>query len=283
MARLHAVCLSMLAWCSGPALAQETTAPAAAIPVEDVMPARGQAGVVHVNGAPETQARTYRGIAAGMDRFDRLHALAPAVPQLVFQALMPKGGQALPPGLAVKLSGDTLSLPLALDGESHFTVPRSQAAWDQKAELVLNQKKPNRIRIVPWVRSPGLAPNVLRLGDLRLECQAGIAIAKEEAPLVAVLAANAMFRTSDWCNLHKERSSGGMSTRAPARVAHAVLQEGNRSRNVQTWAGGWEVLVPLGDASWGDDALVMLEFAPTPAPDAAEPTRTAAETPRTAP
>lgn len=279
MIRLRAGCLLAFMVAAGAARAQDKSdLPDAPIPAHDVVPSSDQTGVVHVNAAPEAQARTYRALVAGMDRFDSRHALAPAVPQLLFEATISRRREVLPPGLAVKLSGATLSLPLLLDAEARFAVPRSQAAWDQKADLVFNQRQSSKIRVYPYVRTPGLAPDVLRLGDLRLVCQVEVAIAKEEAPLLVVLAANALFRSTDWCGMDR-RGAGGYSMRTPPGVARAVLQEGNRSRNVQIAKG--ELLVPIGDTSWGDDALIMLEFAAPADPSAT--TRTAGETPRTGP
>jgi len=46
-------------------------------------------------------------------------------------------------------------------------VPRSQAAWDAKAELILDRKK-DYVRVETWVRTPGLADNAYRMGDIRL-------------------------------------------------------------------------------------------------------------------
>jgi hypothetical protein len=69
----------------------------------------------------------------------------------------------------------------------------------------------------------------------------------------------------------------------PYPLASATLRDGDRSMLLRVKDTRFEV--PLGDASWSNDALVEVVAAPAqeiPAP-AAEPTRTAAETPRTAP
>lgn len=244
-------------------------------------PARDEGGrqadaVVHVNAIREPEAHGYRAIVAGMARFDERHALAPAAPQLLFRVAPHRSGEALPSDIAVKLAGDSFSLPLALDGEGRFAVPRLQAAWDEKAELAIDRKK-RSYAIRPYVRTPGLAPDVLRLGDLRLECQVSMAIAREELGTMWSLTLTALARSTDWCSVVKQ-NGGGYVVYPPARVARAVLREGERRQDLRASDRG--MLVPVGDAGWSDEALVELEFAA--APDAAT-TRTAGETPRTGP
>lgn len=99
-----------------------------------------------------------------MDAFDRLHALAPEVPQLLFQVRGIRGGplEGEPP--ALKIAADDFSIPLTLDEQARFSLPRSQAAWDAKAELMFNRRQ-REVQALPHVRTPGLAGNRRRLGD----------------------------------------------------------------------------------------------------------------------
>jgi hypothetical protein len=243
-------------------------------------PGKDDPGTVHVNAIRNPELHSYRAIVAGLEAFDELHALAPGVPQLLFQARTRGGkplGSAILKGAAgtagspateplrARLAGDTFSLPLPLDDEARFQVPRSQQAWDADAELVLSRKRA-AVRVWPYVRSPGLAANQQRLGDLRLECRVLIAIAKKEAPLHIVLLVNTVLLSSDWCGFLKDKERT-WSVNMPAKLAKAVLYDGNRSMDLQV--KGQEFQVPLGDTSWSNDAIVELEFAP-----AAEPTPT---------
>lgn len=80
-------------------------------------------------------------LAGVLDTFEKHHALAPKVPELRFR-VDPRRGAGLPQGLEVRIEGERdFLLPIALDAANRFTVPRSEAALDAEAELVLNQKR----------------------------------------------------------------------------------------------------------------------------------------------
>lgn len=230
---------------------------------------------VEVSTVRKPMMRKYEAVVAGLDAFDRHRALAPAVPELRFQVRLrstAKGALEGTEALRVRLEGKhDFILPLALGAGNLFTVPRSSAAEDADAELVLNRKHSDT-RIEPHVRTPGLADNLRRLGDLRLECQVMVAIAKEEMPLLLNVTMNGLFRTRDWCGFFNSREhSFDVTTDRP--IVAAVLQEGNRSAALKT--GKRSFSLSLYEPGWSDEALVELTFA--------EPTGTAGETPRTAP
>jgi hypothetical protein len=267
------VSLVALALSSGAAAAQE-------IPARDVVPGKDQTGVVHVNAMKNPEMHTYRAVVAGLDIFDELHALAPKVPKLVFSVRARNGGPMSGEMPTAKLLGDDFSQTLPIDGAGLVEVPRSQRAWDAKAEVILSRKR-NEVRVWPHIRTPGLADNQRRLGDIRLECQVLIAVAKKEAPFYIVALVNTVMLTGDWCNWLKD-SDRTWDVAMPYPLASATLRDGDRSMPLRVKDSRFAV--PLGDASWSNDALV--EVVPAPAqevPAAAEPTRTAAETPRTAP
>lgn len=248
---------------------------AAAVPGVD------EPSTVHVNALRNPEIRKYKAILAGLDSFDRHHALAPQVPELRFR-VQPRRGAGQPEALRVRIEGeDDFLLPIALDAANRFTVPRSEAALDAEGELVLNQKR-RFYQVMPDVRTPGLPDNVRRLGDLRLECKVMIDIAKEEIPLFWVLTLNSILLTRDWCSFFSEKNhEATFSFKAGAPLAEAILTEGNRSKALEVEKD--EFKVGIGDLDWGDDALVELRFgerAPKATPAA---TGTAAETPRTAP
>lgn len=248
------------------------------------------AGKVHINAIKNPELWTYRAIVAGLDKFDEQHALAPAVPQLLFK-VEARGDRAWSGDApTARIAADDFSIALQLDEQRRFTVPRNEAAYDAKAELVLNRKK-REARVVPWVRTPGLPDNRRRLGDVRLDCKVMIAIAKEEIPFWVVGLVNGFMLTTDWCSWFKGTTPKGeernWSNRVDAELAGATLREGERSLALRV--DGKAFQVPIGDTSWGNDALIELEFAPPAAPvtapaDAPDASiRTADGTPRTAP
>jgi hypothetical protein len=230
---------------------------------------------IKVNALRNPEVRKYEAIVAGLDAFDRHHAMAPKVETLRFR-VSPRNGAGKATLPTARLGGeDGFNLPLAVDPDGMFTVPRSAAALAARSELVLNQKRRD-FRVKPIVRTPGLPDNVRRLGDLRLECRVEVAIIKEEIPLWVVLAANTLLRTRDWCGFTFEGQSG-FTFRHERTVYGAVLVDGNRSALMETEGKGFRV--PLGNTSWSDDALIELQLEPSPE----LVTGTAGETPRTAP
>ncbi|UVW26832.1 hypothetical protein [Massilia sp. H6] len=248
---------------------------APAAPVKELDP-------VHVNAMRNPEVKKYKAILAGLDTFDKYHGLAPAVGKLQFR-LSARGKDEMPEPLAVRLAGDDgFRLPLALDAGNRFEVPRNAAALAAKSELELNRKR-RAYRIEPDIRTPGLAANQRRLGDLRLECKVMIAIGKEEMPLWGVALVNGVLLRTDWCSFFGDETStayGGVAkeatfgSRAEAPLAQAVLIDGNRSALLEV--SGSSFNVPIGNSTWSDDAIVELHFA-------GPPTGTAGETPRTAP
>ena len=231
---------------------------------QDVEPGANREGVVHVNAIKNPEMHSYRAIAAGLDKFDDQHALAPKVPQLRF-AVRKRDGALLEDDLpTAKLSGDEFALALPVGTDALFDVPRSQQAWDADAELVLSRKR-NEVRVWPYVRTPGLADNQRRLGDLRLECQVFVTIAKKEAPFWVVALANTVFLTGDWCTFFKDRDRT-WSVNVETPLASAVLREGERTLPLKVKNRQFEL--PLYDTSWGNDAVVDLAFV---APEGAAP------------
>jgi hypothetical protein len=231
---------------------------ASAVRAQDAAPGANREGVVHVDAMKNPEMRSYRAIAAGLDAFDEFHALAPAVPKLLF-SVRPRDG-AVPDGQpqTARLSGDDFSLALPVDADGLFAMPRSQQAWDANAELIMD-RKPRELRLWPWVRTPGLPENQRRLGDLRLECKVFVAIAKKEAPFYMVALANTALLTSDWCGFFKDQGRQ-WTERVPAPLAGAVLREGDRRLALRVRGRKFEL--PIADAGWSNDAIIDLEFAP---------------------
>ncbi len=269
MRALSAIALGTTLLCGGVAAAEEK-------PVRELEP-------VHVNAMRNPEVRKYKVILAGLDAFDKHRALAPRVDRLRFQLSTRKKDES-PEPLAARLVGDGgFKLPVAIDASGRFVVPRSEAAEDADSELELNRKR-RVYRTEPDVRTPGLAANQRRLGDLRLECKVTVAMAKEEIPMFFVLTINTILLRTDWCSFFGDQDDtrwegasrkAHFSYRADRPLAEALLVEGNRSAVLEIKDASFEV--PIGNTSWSDDAVIELKYA-EPAP-----TGTAGETPRTAP
>lgn len=235
---------------AAPAFAQD--APAAEAPVAGEK--------VEVSSIRDPELLPYRSMVRGLDAWEDNRALAPKA-DLRFELWTRDGKRAQADGLQLRLAGDTVDIALPLDADGTFVLPRSQEAYADKADLVSNRKKAE-IRWRARVRTPGVPPNARRLGDLRLECEVGAAVRKEEIPLLMRAGAVA---TGSLCRLPMT----GYTFRSPQRLASATLVAGERRLGLPLLGKGEGFQAPLRDKSWDDEALVTFEFAeaqqaPTP-------------------
>lgn len=211
--------------------------------------------VVQIPGIKDAELRSYRSIVAGFEAFDANRKLAPAAPlrfRLVRNGPPEPGATA---GLAIRIVGNGAPIPVEVAPDGVFSVPRIDSAYDDDAELVLNRKR-GLFRGMPEVRTPGLPDNVRRLGDLRLECRVTMAIAKTHLGFAIRTLITTVMRTSDWCSFDDFHYSAPAS----ARLSAVTLVDGERRLAGKVFE--WNYEVPLSDASWPDDALIELTFAP---------------------
>jgi hypothetical protein len=220
---------------------------------------------VEVPGIRDPMMRTYRGVVAGLDAFDEYHRLAPEAPPVRFRFSQKIKGAPYEKGLQVRIVGKGDATLIAVDDAGDFSVPRIAAAYEDDADVILNRKE-DLFRAAPVVRTPGLAPDVLRLGDLRLNCQVTVAIVKHEVGFFARAAITTLVRTGDWCNI--KDSHFAFPAPEQQAIASAYIVDGNRSAKVQI-NDKWSVMAPLGNPAWSDDALIHLTFAPA-APSVAQ-------------
>ncbi len=209
---------------------------------------------VNVPGTKNPELRPYRAMLAGLDAFDAHHALAPKAPEVKF-VLRARDGVTTLAGTSLRIAGGAtaIAVPIAADGS--FVLPRDQGAYDDDADLILNRKR-GLFGGNADVHTPGLPDNVRRLGDLRLECEVMMAIAKKELSFLTRVAVNAMIG-SEWCHVTKT----WYSQHSPAALASATLVWGERRLDAQIGGQRTSYSVPLADASWPDDTLIELQFA----------------------
>jgi hypothetical protein len=125
---------------------------------------------VAVNALRNPELKPYRVMSAGLDAFDEHRKLAPNA-TLKFKLSKSgegHGGASNWDGVTLRLVGSDSASPVPIEADGSFVLPRSKQAYDDEAELILNQKKATT-RFYVDVRTPGLPANVRRLGDLRLE------------------------------------------------------------------------------------------------------------------
>lgn len=233
-----------LAFAAGGAMAQDTTPS------------------VEVRDVKNPDMKSYRAVMAGVDAFEEHHALAPAVPELRFR-LSARGGQEQAAGdplyLRIVGNGDPVPVPVAPDGT--FAVPRVPSAFDDDADLVLNRKK-GMLRGRPDIHTPGLPDNVRRLGDLRLECQVMVAIAKREIGLLLKLFINTVAMTTDWCDMSFDKKKVRFSFASLRALEGAEIVDGERREKLEFHDFSFKT--PIAENDWSNDARIELRYAPEP-------------------
>lgn len=216
---------------------------------------------VVVNGIRNPELKTYRVMAAGLDAFDDYHALAPNAPEVRFK-LRPRSDKPSMDmeNLAMRIAGDSISIPLPIAADHTFSLPRNEQAARENADLLLNKPK-GGYRWQPDVHSTGVPEGMRRLGDLRLECKVLVATAKEEIGFWFTSMINTLLLTTDWCSHEKIQ----LSTAAARRIASATLAHGEQRVVLKLNSEGTSYVPPLGNKAYPDDALIDIQYADEPA------------------
>ena len=241
-------------------------------------PATNALPPVSVTGLRDPVEKSYRRMLRGMDLFERNRpAMAPSA-SLRFKLLQRKPGVRLD-DLELEVVGRTVDIPLQVAADRTFVLPRDARAAAEDAVVTPNRKA----LTMTWradVRTPGLPSNTRRLGDLRLECQVGLeAGLVSNSPSWIVRLYDALDTTPAYCN----RANNEYLFFAERPLFGVTLVAGNRREALpagRLWAGATddpglrqdlpfcdcEMLVdrtyflPLADASWPHDTLVVFDF-----------------------
>jgi hypothetical protein len=245
-------------------------------------PAPPPAGPIATVTVPYTRDpvdKSYRKMIRGMERFEREHALAPKA-TLRFQ-LLPRSTTVKMTGIALRVAGDNVTIPVPLADDNSFVLPRNEQALREDAAVVANRKTTS----MTWrasVVTPGLPPDTRRLGDLRLECFVGMeaGLVSNSSPLFGWIS-DALTTADQVCN--SPRGNYLFFTQRP--VFSVTLRAGGRTEVLpfkMLYAGGeqtgdmlqycdCQVLLdrsyyaPIWDKRWPDDTLVEFEYMDDPA------------------
>ncbi|MFZ6747352.1 hypothetical protein [Undibacterium sp. Ren11W] len=241
-----------------PASTENTAASAAEVSAEPI-------AEVDVSATKNPDWKPYRVMLKGLAAFDKQHDMAPQASAKF--VLKPRNAAATLSGVVLRLASDAHSLPIALADNGTFSLPRDAQAEQDNAELMINRKK-ELFRWWPYVRSPQLAANQRRLGDLRLECQMFWAIHYDDLPFVA---RNFVRALGGPCKSNKVTLS------FPADftdLRSATLIQGERRLAImmekpeKSDKKPASFSPPLFDASFSDDAIIELDY--EAAPDASK-------------
>ncbi|HEX8603096.1 MAG TPA: hypothetical protein VF774_10660 [Pseudoduganella sp.] len=212
--------------------------------------------VVEVSTVRDPELKSYAAMAKGLDAFDAERSRAPqgALRFLLHPLLRPAARDETLQELELKIVGEQVALPVPLDADGGFVLPRSAAALEDNANLVLNRKR-HTFRWRPEVRSPGVPANARRLGDLRVQCAVQWAIEQADLAPAARTALSAAGGPCRSMTMH-------MGFDAPAPLRGAWLRDGERREPIPVSRHYRRVFnPPLADQSWRDDTLVEFEYA----------------------
>lgn len=246
------VCLLNL---SAPAFAQE--APAASAPLTSDAGASSTTSeapqVLEVSGVKDPDWKPYRRMLKGLDAFDEFHQQLAPLADLRF-VLRPNGAKISFADVTLRIAGPTTSIAIPVAADGTFVIPRSQAAADDNAEMVVNKKK-NLLRWRPEIHTPHVPDNARRLGDLRLSCRVMWATEKDDMPFFQ---RTALATIGGPCTSSMVHLFFG----TPRTLVSATLVEGERRLPLPLNKDATGFAPPLHDAKWGNDALVLLEYVP---------------------
>ena len=235
---------------------------------------------VKVDATRDPVDKSYRKMLQGVDRFERDRALAPQA-SLRFRLLPRQPGVDMT-GVRLRIAGDTVSIPLPLAEDNSFAPVHNAQAEREDAVLIANRKATT----MSWraqVITPGLPPGTRRLGDLRLECRAGMdsGLISNDPEIISWLS-SMLYSTDKVCS----QPDGNYLFFAERPLFGVTLVHGERRLALpfsMLYAGGeqtpaslpycdCQVLLdrtyyaPLWDASWPDDTLLEFTYMDEVAP-----------------
>jgi len=237
--------LAAMAACLLPAIAQEP------VLAGDGTARQEMQQIVDVQSARDPDLRPYRTMLRGLDAYADHLQLAPAAP-LRF-VLFPVAPEGTLDDVTLHLSADNLSIPIPLSSDGTFVLSRDKTAYDANADLVSNKKRAS-LRWRPDIHTPGLPPNVRRLGDLRLECEVRWAVEQDQ---LSFIMRNFFRMAGGPC--HSALIHVPFPSRHP--LASVEARSGERSMSVRLKEDMRRYVPPLHDLSWDDNTLLILTYA----------------------
>lgn len=218
--------------------------------------AEAEPQVVEVSGVKNPELKPYKQMLKGIVAFETFHQLAPRA-ELKFQLVSDTKLVAFDT-VQLSISGDNTHVPLSVQADGSFVLPKLQSAADDNAEIVSNKTK-GLLRWRGHILTPDLPPNTRRLGDMRLECEIGWAVNRED---MSFFARTGVGLLGGLCHSTKI----GLRYQAPQPLTAVTMVSGERRKELPVDPKNARVFWPLlADTSWDDDTLVVYQFA-EPAP-----------------
>ena len=233
-----------------------------------------------VNTMRDPVDKSYRKMVNGMDLFEQMRGMAPNA-SLRFK-LLPRRLDTNMQGIALAIDAESVSIPVALRPDNTFTLERHPKALAEDAVVVASNRKTLSMTWRAEIRTPGLPPNVRRLGDLRLECHVGMEadlVSNDRPSFFFRPDPNPVMRRKGYCDERRtsylffaERPLFSVTLVWGARREvlsvddlYAGLSDSNISKADLPYCDCQVLLdrtyyLPLGDRSWPDDTLIEFEY-----------------------
>jgi hypothetical protein len=228
-----------------------------------MLPAYGQVApgpddgmpVVVIPGSKNGPQWPLRSLQAGLEAFADQRRLAPA--GVLRFRLRPLANVKVFEGIALDLVDGAAVTPVPLAADGGFVLAQGGGA-DARLIATRNDGQFDAGRLPrAEVLSPGVPAGARRLGDVRLECQVDMAVAKKTLGFMATVAINALGGIN-WCAPREAKK--GFKVEAGRPLAQVVLAHGAR-REVRAVAGNRSYfMAPIADSSWPDDTLIEFYF-----------------------
>lgn len=214
--------------------------------------------VVHVTSLRAVPWKSYGAMRAAVAAYEKHQALAP---DAVFRfAVMPPPGMTLPPNFALRVRSETgQEFPIRLEHGELFTLP-PVPELDGKADLVSNFKG-GPLRIGLLVHSRTVAPDKLRLGDLRLRQAITAAILMFDKPWEYDAQCKG---TGRWSRC--KRPGTQIWHRPWTETSGAWIVEGDRRTPLQANQDARNRMyrLPIASTQWGNDAVIEFDYQAPP-------------------
>lgn len=232
-------------------LSLQLSIPAALAQQTPEAPGPDEPQVQEVAGVKDPEWKPYRQMLKGVDAYDEYRQLAPKA-DLRF-VLRPNGPKVSISDVTLRIAGTSVSIPVPIAADGTFTIPRDKDAANEDADIVVNKKK-SAVRWRTEIRTPELPENTRRLGDLRLTCRINWAVLKDDM---------GFFRRSAIGLLGGPCGTGRVKVffAEPRAINSATLVDGERREVLALNKDASGFTPPLADASWSNDALVMIDYA----------------------
>jgi hypothetical protein len=222
-------------------------------------------------GAQEQEIATYR-IAAIKWQYEPLAKAAAFyeenraryAPDSSLRFRLPWQTKGVPDKQAVKLLGPDYSDQIELDESKSFALPKlPRGAGSDTAIVVDGYFNKGSYLPVPIVRTPTVAPHMLRVGDVRLSCRTLVKYVRSYKMSLNLLLGTLKVFSLDAC----ADKANGFPVKMPMDFNKVTWMVGDKVVKVQTLPSVQrEFKVPIGDDGLADDAMLAFELAPADVP-----------------